>query len=65
MLAVCRALQVESIEITGALEPQVDIGRIRGMYEGLPIIVKGGFCGSEFIMELIVEKLEREGADKR
>lgn len=65
MLAVCRALQVESIEITGALEPQVDIGRIRGMYEGLPIIVKGGFCGSEFIMEQIVEKLEREGADKR
>ena len=35
------------------------------MYEGLPIIVKGGFCGSEFIMEQIVEKLEREGADKR
>lgn len=57
MESVCRKTGVECIEAIDNIVAQVDIGRVIGRYDGLPIVVKGGFCGGEDIGVKIVERL--------
>ncbi|MCD8084308.1 MAG: four-carbon acid sugar kinase family protein [Clostridiales bacterium] len=57
MERVCRQIGVSCIEAKDNIVAQVDVGRIMGKYDGLPIIVKGGFCGYETVAADIVERL--------
>lgn len=61
MLAVCRALAVNSIHIRRSLAAQVDMGQMHGKYEGMPVVVKGGFCGTDQVMKQIVDVLLSKG----
>lgn len=58
MESVCRKIGVDYIEAEGSLESQIDKGRIHGKYEGIPIVVKGGFCGKENVLKEIAEYLK-------
>lgn len=62
MESVCRKLQVSCIQAIDNIVAQVDVGKIMGKYDGLPIIVKGGFCGYEDIGVDIVKRLFIESA---
>ncbi|MCD7994102.1 MAG: four-carbon acid sugar kinase family protein, partial [Clostridia bacterium] len=62
MESVCRRLQVSYIEAVDNIVPQVDVGRIMGKYTGLPVVVKGGFCGSKEIGKDIVRRIFLESA---
>ena len=62
MESVCRTIGVECIQALDNIVAQVDVGRIMGAYEGLPIVVKGGFCGYEDIGIDIVERLLLEAS---
>lgn len=57
MESVCRKIGVECIQALDNIVSQVDIGRIIGKYDGLPIVVKGGFCGYDEVGTDIVERL--------
>ena len=41
---------------------QVDVGKIIGRYDGLPVVVKGGFCGYKEVMIDILDRLFLETA---
>lgn len=62
MESVCRRIEVACIQAIDNIVAQVDVGRIIGKYEGLPVIVKGGFCGYEKIGADIVKRLFLESA---
>lgn len=62
MESVCRRLQVSYIEAIDSIVAQVDVGRVMGKYSGLPVVVKGGFCGSREIGRDIVRRLLLESA---
>lgn len=57
MESICRKINVECIQSLGNIVSQIDIGRIIGKYDGLPIIVKGGFCGYDEVGVDIVDRL--------
>lgn len=65
MECVCRRIQASCIQAVDNIVAQVDVGRIIGKYNGLPVIVKGGFCGNDDIEIDIVNRLfaesKREG----
>lgn len=62
MERIARTIGVVSIECCGSIVPQIDVGRIIGRYDGLPVIVKGGFCGHEGIGQEIVDRIFLEDA---
>lgn len=66
MESVCREIEVECIQALDNIVAQIDVGRIIGKYNGLPLVAKGGFCGGQDIGIKIVERLlaesENEGA---
>ncbi|HBR1893740.1 four-carbon acid sugar kinase family protein [Klebsiella quasipneumoniae subsp. similipneumoniae] len=57
MESVCRKLEVSCIQAIDNIVAQVDIGKIIGKYDGLPVVVKGGFCGHENIGKEIVKRI--------
>ncbi|XCP84654.1 four-carbon acid sugar kinase family protein [Roseburia hominis] len=61
MECVCRKIGVSCIKAIDNIVAQVDVGRILGKYEGMPVIVKGGFCGYDEIGVDIVKRLHVEG----
>ena len=65
MESVCRRLHVSYIEAIDHIVPQVDVGRIVGNYTGLPVVVKGGFCGGREIGMAVVSRLLSESAGCR
>lgn len=58
-------LHVSYIEAIDHIVAQVDVGRIMGNYTGLPVVVKGGFCGSREIGMAVVRRLLSESAGCR
>ncbi len=62
MECVCRRIGVACIQATDNIVAQVDVGRIIGKYDNLPLIVKGGFCGYDDVAVDIVERLFIEAA---
>lgn len=62
MECVCRKIGVEYIQALDNVVAQVDVGKIIGRYDGLPVIVKGGFCGYEEIEIDIVNRLFLESS---
>ena len=57
MEKVCRKIGVACIKAEDNIVAQVDVGKIIGRYDGMPLVVKGGFCGSEDIGIEIVRRL--------
>lgn len=64
MECVCRTIGTACIQAIDNIVAQVDVGRIIGKYDGLPLIVKGGFCGYDDIGIDIVERLFEEAEKK-
>lgn len=62
MECVARKIGVSCIKAVDNIVAQVDVGRILGKYEGMPIVVKGGFCGYDTIGIDIVKRLQKEAA---
>lgn len=62
MESICRKIGVSCIQALDNIVAQVDVGKIIGKYEGLPVIVKGGFCGYETVGIDIVERLFLEAS---
>lgn len=62
MAGVCAQLGVEWIEMLDYVIAQVDVGRISGRYQGMPLIGKGGLTGYDTIVLDIVDRLFREAA---
>ena len=60
MECVARKIGVTCIKAIDNIVAQVDVGRILGRYEGMPIVVKGGFCGYDTIGIDIVKRLQKE-----
>jgi len=65
MESVCRKIGVQCIQALDNIVSQVDVGRIIGKYDGLPIVVKGGFCGYEGVGVDIVERLFWESSKEK
>lgn len=57
MEAVCRKIGVTCIQALDNIVAQVDVGKIMGRYDGLPVIVKGGFCGDEETGKEMIKRL--------
>lgn len=62
MESVCRKIDVACIQAMDNIVAQVDVGRIIGKYDGLPVVVKGGFCGYEDVAVDIVDRLFLEAS---
>ena len=62
MESVCRKIGVACIQAMDNIVAQVDVGKIIGKYDGLPVIVKGGFCGYEDVAVDIVDRLHIEAS---
>lgn len=62
MEQVSREIGVTCIEAIDNITAQIDIGRIIGKYDGLPVIVKGGFCGYDTVAIDILDRLRQEGS---
>lgn len=62
MESVCREIEVDCIQAIDNIVAQIDVGRIIGRYDGMPIVAKGGFCGDKDIGIQIVDRLLRESA---
>ena len=62
MESVCRKIGVACIQAMDNSVAQVDVGKIIGKYDGLPVIVKGGFCGYEDVAVDIVDRLHIEAS---
>lgn len=65
MECVCRHIGVKCIQATDNIVAQVDVGRIIGKYDNLPLIVKGGFCGYDDVAIDIVERLFAESEKRK
>ncbi|HBO37614.1 MAG TPA: hypothetical protein DD638_03015 [Pasteurellaceae bacterium] len=57
MVNICNQLNVTAIEVIDYVIPQIDIGRLVGNYDGMPIIGKGGLTGDDNIACKIVDRL--------
>lgn len=62
MVYVCRALGVECLQVIDYVIPQVDLSRLVGAYDGLPVVGKGGLTGDDHIAVDIVDRLMKEAA---
>ena len=62
MESICRKIGVACIRAMDNIVAQIDVGKIIGRYDGLPVIVKGGFCGDEDAAVDIVERLFLEAS---
>ena len=62
MEQVARAIGVQCIEAQDHITAQIDVGRIIGKYSGLPLVVKGGFCGYDTVGMDILDRLFLESA---
>lgn len=60
MVNVCYQLGIECIEMLDYVIPQIDIGRLVGGYDGLPVVGKGGLTGNDHTACDIVDRLFRE-----
>lgn len=65
MECVCRNIGVTCIKAEDSIVAQVDVGKIIGKYDGMPLIVKGGFCGYDEIGIDIVKRLHAEAKGER
>ena len=63
MESICRRIGVVCIQALDNIVAQVDVGRIIGKYDGLPVVVKGGFCGYEDVAIDIVDRIFAENAE--
>lgn len=59
MECVCRKIGASYIKAEDDIAPQADMGKIIGRYEGMPLAVKGGFCGYDEIVVDIVKRLHQ------
>lgn len=57
MECICREIGVICIRAIDNIVSQIDVGRIIGKYNGMPLVAKGGFCGDENIGMEIVNRL--------
>lgn len=62
MESISRKIGVVCIQALDNIVAQVDVGRIIGKYDGLPVVVKGGFCGYPEVALDIVERLFLEAS---
>lgn len=62
MESVCRKIGVACIQAMDYIVAQVDVGKIIGRFDGLPVVVKGGFCGYEDIAIDVVDRLFLEAS---
>lgn len=62
MESICRRIGVACIQAEDNIVAQVDVGKIIGKYDGLPVVVKGGFCGYKEVMIDILDRLFLETA---
>ena len=60
MESVCRKINTTYIQAIDNIVAQVDVGRLAGAYEGMPIVVKGGFCGYDEVGADIVKRILEE-----
>ena len=63
MESICRRIGVACIQALDHIVAQVDVGRMIGKYDGLPVVVKGGFCGYEDVAIDIVDRIFAENAE--
>lgn len=57
MESVCREIGATYIQALDSIVAQVDVGRLAGSYDGMPIIVKGGFCGYKEVGKDIINRI--------
>ena len=57
MESVCRTIGTTYIQAIDNIVAQVDVGRLSGAYSGMPIVVKGGFCGYDTVGMDIVNRI--------
>lgn len=62
MASICRKIGVLCIQAADNIVAQVDVGRIIGKYDGLPVVVKGGFCGYKDVMIDVLDRLFLEAS---
>lgn len=62
MESICRRIGVSCIQARDNIVAQVDVGKILGKYEGLPVVVKGGFCGYKDVMIDVLDRLFLEAS---
>lgn len=60
MESVCRMIGTTYIQAVDNIVAQVDVGRLAGAYAGMPIVVKGGFCGYDEVGVDIVKRILTE-----
>lgn len=57
MESVCKMIGTTYIRAIDNIVPQIDVGRLAGSYDGMPVVVKGGFCGYDKVGIDIVERI--------
>ena len=57
MESVCRMIGTTYIKAIDNIVAQVDVGQLSGAYSGMPIVVKGGFCGYDEVGVDIVNRI--------
>lgn len=62
MVAVCEAIGTDCIELIDNVIPQADIGKLKGRYEGLIIVSKGGLTGDQNTAVKIVDAIFSEAS---
>lgn len=60
MESVCRMIGTTYIQAIDNIVAQVDVGKLSGTYSGMPIVVKGGFCGYDEVGIDIVNRILTE-----
>lgn len=60
MESICRKIKTTYIQAIDNIVAQVDVGRLAGAYEGMPVVVKGGFCGYDEVGADIVKRILEE-----
>lgn len=57
MESVCKMIGTAYIRAVDNIVPQIDVGRLAGSYDGMPVVVKGGFCGYDEVGIDIVNRI--------
>ena len=57
MESVCKMIGTTYIRAIDNIVPQIDVGRLAGAYDGMPVVVKGGFCGYDEVGIDIVNRI--------
>lgn len=57
MESVCKMIGTTYIRAIDNIVPQIDVGRLAGSYDSMPVVVKGGFCGYDEVGIDIVNRI--------